>query len=172
MNFKELNISYNDNNYKIINFNDKEIKIFTDLPIEDKFSIIMSAIQKSTLNGIINPIRYECFYWLNIIYLATDIEFDIEDRINEGALYDCLKQNGFIDAVQNTMDPNELAHMASLSALAIERTEKYQCTAAAIISKLVDDLPKNVDAAKDIVENFDQAKFTEVLNFVKAIKNQ
>ena len=171
MNFKELEISYKDN-YKIITFSDKPIKVLTYLPIEEKFSLIMTAIQKSTLNGIINPIRARCFFRLNIMYLYTDLEFDIEDRIDEGTLYDICETTGLFNAIENAIGEDELTALSDLAINTVHRELNYRNTAAAMISSLVDNLPKNVEAAKDIVENFDKDKFQEVLAFANAIKNQ
>ena len=48
---------------------------------------------------------------------------------------------------------------------------KYSISAASLISKIIDDLPRNADAAQKIIDNFDKEKFKEVMNFVKAINN-
>jgi hypothetical protein len=44
----------------------------------------------------------------------------------------------------------------------------YNTTTAAVISKFIDDLPANAEAAKKIVDNFDQTKYKAVIDFAQA----
>ena len=66
MNFKDIKIN-TINEYNTFVFNNKDIKVLKYLPIEDKFNLIMTAIQKSNINGVYNPIRLKVFYNLNIV---------------------------------------------------------------------------------------------------------
>ena len=170
MNFKDIKINTS-NEYNTFIFNNQEVKVLKYLPIEDKFDLIMIALQKSIVEGIYNPIRLKVFFALNIVYLYTDIQFDVEERVNEGALYDNLEVSGFLSAMRDAMDPVEMLVLHDLFAECLQTEKEYRATAAAIISKLVDDLPKNADAAKEIVETFDKEKYAEVMNFAKAINN-
>ena len=144
MNYK-LGILYN-----TFIFNGQEIKVIKYLPIEEKFDLIMTAIQKSIVDGVYNPIRLKAFVNLNIVYLYTDIMFDIEDRIDEGALYDNLVVTGLLDEIKEHMEESELHLIQELFLHTLDSERYYRSTAAAIISKLVDDMPKNAEAAKDM----------------------
>lgn len=169
MNFKDIKLHSNDE-YNTFIFNGQEIKVIKYLPIEEKFDLIMTAIQKSIVDGVYNPIRLKAFVNLNIVYLYTDIVFDIEDRVDEGALYDNLVVTGLLDEIKAHMEESELHLIQELFLHTLESERHYRSTAAAIISKLVDDLPKNAEAARETVENFDKDKYAEVLNFMKALK--
>lgn len=157
--------------YNIINFNNHEIKVLKYLPVEEKFDLIMIALQKSIVNGIYNPIRLKVFFTLNIMYLYTDILFEVEERVDEGALYDELMRNGLIQLVLNAFDAEEWHELNKMFNETLEAEKAYRTTAAAIIAKLVDDMPKNAEAAKNIVETFDESKFSEVLNFAKRLQD-
>ena len=170
MNFKDIKIN-TINEYNTFVFNNKDIKVLKYLPIEDKFNLIMTAIQKSNINGVYNPIRLKVFYNLNIVYLYTDIDFDIEDRVDEAALYDNLFTTGLLDLIYENIDEEELRVLDHMFEQCLDVEEKYRNTAAAVISKLIDDLPKNVEAAKEMVEGFDKDKYSEVVRFAKSINN-
>lgn len=170
MNFKNIKID-TINEYNTFIFNNKDIKVLKYLPIEDKFNLIMTAIQKSNINGVYNPIRLKVFYNLNIVYLYTDIDFDIEDRVDEAALYDNLFTTGLLDLIYENIDEEELRVLDHMFEQCLDVEEKYRNTAAAVISKLIDDLPKNVEAAKEMVEGFDKDKYSEVVRFAKSINN-
>lgn len=168
MNYKEIQIKYHDT-YNTFIFNDKEIKVLKYLPIEQKFDLIMTAIQKSNINGVYNYIRLRTFFNLNILYLYTNIDFDIENRIDEGALYDECETSGLIQAVRDAMENFELMSLESMLNECLTDEKAYRNTAASIIAKLVDDLPKNAEAAKEIVETFDQEKYQKVMDFAKSL---
>ena len=170
MNFKNIKID-TINEYNTFIFNNKDIKVLKYLPIEDKFNLIMTAIQKSNINGVYNPIRLKVFYNLNIVYLYTDIDFDIEDRVDEAALYDNLFTTGLLDLIYENIDEEELRVLDHMFEQCLDVEEKYRNTAAAVISKLIDDLPNNVEAAKEMVEGFDKDKYSEVVRFAKSINN-
>ena len=169
MNFKDIKL-HTSNEYNTFIFNNQEIKVLKYLPIEEKFDLIMIALQKSVTNGIYNPIRLDTFFQLNIVYLYTDIQFDIEDRADEGELYDNLVCSGLMGAVMENMEHSEMLELNHYLTECKEAEKGYRNSAAAIISKLVDDLPKNAEAAKDIVENFDKEKYSEVIKFAEAFK--
>ena len=171
MNFKDIKLHSNDE-YNTFIFNGQEIKVIKYLPIEEKFDLIMTAIQKSIVDGVYNPIRLKAFVNLNIVYLYTDIMFDIEDRVDEGALYDNLVVTGLLDEIKAHMEESELHLIQELFLHTLESERSYRSTAAAIISKLVNDMPKNAEAAKNIVENFDKEKYSEVLKFMNELKNK
>ena len=169
MNYKDIKVNTN-HQYNTFTFNGQEIKVLQYLPISEKFDLIMVALQKSLVNGVYNPIRLRTFFKLNIVYLYTDIVFDAEDRADEGGLYDNLYTSGLIAQVEENMDEVERLELYNLMNECETKESAYHTTAAAIIAKLIDDMPKNAEVAKDFVENFDKNKYAEVLNFVKAIQ--
>ena len=170
MNFKDLQIGNMPNEYNTIVFNGQEIKVFKYLPIADKFDLIMVALQKSIVENVYNPLKLDAFFKLNIVYLYTDLTFDIEDRIDESGLFDILTTSGLMAAIEEGMDQVERMHLYSMLQECLEAERSYRTTAAAIVSKIINDMPKNAEATKNIVDNFDKEKFQEIMNFVDAVK--
>lgn len=171
MNFKDLNISSN-NNYNTLIFNDKEIKVYNYLPIGEKFDLIMVALQKSIVDNVINPLRLECFFNLNVVYLYTDLEFDVDDRADEAGLYDKLYTSGLLTQIIAHMDTTERDFLCSMFDQCLEVEKQYRTTFSAVVSKLVDDMPKNAEAARNIVDNFDKEKYSAVLNMLNEIRSK
>lgn len=170
MNYKDIKVN-TINEYNTFIFNNQEIKVLKYLPIEEKFDLIMSAIQKSVINGNYNPIRLQTFFELHIVYLYTNIDFDMDDRLDEGALYDNLVMSGLLSQVMSAMEESEMLLLSHYFHEAYEAEKTYRHTAASMITKLVDDLPKNAEAAKNMVDTFEPEKFQQVLNFAKSINN-
>lgn len=157
-----------DESVKIFKINDTEIEVLKYLPVEDKYDLISIALQNSKENGIYNPIKLDMYFHLYLIYMYTNISFTDKQKENENKLYDTLKSNGVIDNLLDTMEESEYNDLISFMDEQIEWELKYTTTAASLISKIVDDLPKNAQAAMDIVENFDKTKFQEVIDFAQA----
>jgi hypothetical protein len=63
------------------------------------------------------------------------------------------------------MDKNEYNNLLNLINQKIENELKYNTTTAAILNQLITDLPKNAEAAKNIVDNFDPDKYKAVIDF-------
>lgn len=171
MNFKEIK-KHTQDEFNIINFNGKEIKILKYLPIEEKFDLIMTALQKSLIEGVYNPIRLRAFFCLNIVYLYTNIEFDVDDRVNEGALYDNLIVSGLMDEILEALEEEEYNVLYELLKSTLEAEQSYRSTAAAIISKLIDDLPRNAEAARKTIDDIDKEKYDKAITLAKELSKE
>ena len=108
------------------------------------------------------------YFHLNLIYLYTNISFTEKQREDEEKLYDLLDSNGLIDLIVSNIPEFEYKDLLEKTTEKIKHELKYNTTAAAIISKLINDLPKNAQAAANIVESFDKEKYKAVVDFAKA----
>lgn len=167
MKFQDLNLTLpTTTNYTIIN--EQEVAVKTYLPISDKIDLIQIALQKAEEDGIYNDIKLDAYFHLNIVYLYTDIEFSEEDKEDEMKLYDILQANNVILNVIGAMGEEE--YNGLFEYLEVMKQEKldYSNTAAAVLRSIIQDLPKNAAAAKEIIDSFDQNKYQEVVNFATA----
>jgi hypothetical protein len=162
-NFENLKKEYN-----IVKYQESEIKVLKYLPIEDKLDLIEVTLQKAREDRLYNPMKVDMFFHLNIIYLYTNITFTEKQREDEYKLYDILQTNGIIDQVINAMNENEYNLLLTKINEKMSDELTYNTTTAAVISKFIDDLPANAEAAKKIVDNFDQTKYKAVIDFAQA----
>lgn len=164
----------NETNFKINNQvntftkDNYQVNVKKYLPISDKIDLIQIALQKAQEDGIYNPIKLDMYFHLNIIYLYTDIEISQEEREDEMNLYDILESNDIIDMVIANMDQDEYSDLKDRLIEMESNYLTYKNTAAAVLTKIVQDLPKNAAAAKEIVDSFDPSKYQEVINFATA----
>ena len=100
--------------------------------------------------------------------MYTDISFTEKQKEDEFKIFDTLKNNNFIDLMLANIPEDEYNYLLKIMEETIEKNEKYKNTVAGIMSKLIDDLPTNAQAAMDIVNNFDEDKFQAVKDFAKA----
>ena len=164
MKYQELNLKKEIPTVKLEN----GIQVKKRISTSDKIDLIQIALQKSEEDNLYNEVKLDCYFHLNIVYLYTDIEFSVEDREDEMELYDILDRNDIIDQVIAAIGEDEYDDLRSkLTEMKLEFLS-YRNTAAAVLTRIIQDLPKNAAAAKEIVDSFDPSKYQEVVDFATA----
>ena len=153
---------------KEFDFNGSKIEVLQYLPLQDKIDLIDITCQKAREDRLYSPIKIDAYFHLHLIYLYTNLTFTEKQREDEYKLYDCLMSNGLIDNVLINMNKKEYESLLNLLNQKIEDELKYNTTAAAILNQLITDLPKNAEAAKKIMDEFDPKKYQAVVDFATA----
>lgn len=166
MKYKDLNLkAVKDSSFVIVN--DKEIEVLHYLPIADKIDLIQIALQKAMENGIYNEMKLEVYFNLNLIYMYTNLDFEADDFEDEFKLYDELESNNVFLSVISAIPQEEYDALLNFLTLTKKNNEKNKRSAAALLQSVIQDLPKNAAAAREIVDSFDPEKYSEVVNFAK-----
>lgn len=153
---------------KTFDYEGNTIEVLQYLPFEDKYSLIMIALQNAQEEGIYNPLKLDLYFHLFLVYMYTNINFTEKQRENELKLYDALKSNGILDEVLANIPEQEYTTLFEfLNEMVTVKTE-YGKSVVSLVQSLIHDLPTQAQAAKEILENFDKNKFEEVINFAKA----
>lgn len=153
---------------KEFDFNGSKIEVLQYLPLQDKIDLIDITCQKAREDRLYSPIKIDVYFHLHLVYLYTNLTFTEKQREDEYKLYDCLMSNGLIDGVLMNMNKKEYESLLDLLNQKIEDELKYNTTAAAILNQLITDLPKNAEAAKKIMDEFDPKKYQAVVDFATA----
>ena len=165
--YKDLGLKLN-TDYNIAKFGNSEIKVLKYLPINDKIDLFQISLQKAEENGIYNELKLDMYFNLYLIYMYTDLEFSDEEKMNESELYDKLNCNDVILSVIGAMEESEYDSLLEYLKVMQMNNEEYKHSAAALIQSFIQDLPKNAEAAANIVDNFDKEKFKNVVDFAKS----
>ena len=167
MNYKDLNLRVNKDTY-YIEMQGKKINIKKYLPVRDKKDLIEITLQKAEqADGTYNEILIDMYFHLYLIYLYTDIEFTEEDREDEMKLYDELESNGILERIVNKIPDEEYEILMDYLKTTRKENSSYKHSAAAMVQKLIVDLPKNAEAAAKIVQEFDPEKYKEIVDFAQ-----
>ena len=153
---------------KTFKFGEYEIEVLQYLPIEDKYDLVMITLQKAEENGIYNPLMLDVFFHLNLIYLYSNISFTDKQKENEFKLYDAIKSNGLLDSFLEVFDEAEYEELLGHIEEIMDMMLTYKNTAGAVLQAVIQDLPKNAEAMRDILDNFDKTKFQSVIDFATA----
>lgn len=155
---------------KTINVNGTDIDVLQYLPTSDKYDLCEITIQKAGANShtLINPVLLDMYLNLNIVYLYTNLNFTEKQREDECKLYDTLLSTGVIDMIIDAIPEEEYHTIFDYVQEYVNQWKEYSVSTAAIISKFIDDLPANAEAARAIVDNFDKDKYQSVVDFAKA----
>lgn len=154
---------------KTININDKEVEVKQYLPAEDKYDLIMISLQQSKENGIYNDFKLDMFLHLNLVFMYTNLTFTDKQRENLPGLYDILETNGIINLVVKNIPEEELSNIYAAVSEIKDSLVVYENSFAGVANNFITNLPENAQAAADIVDNFDPDKYSEVVNFAKAV---
>lgn len=153
---------------KTFKYGDADIEVKQYLPIEDKYDLIIATLQRAKDGDLYNPLRLDVYFHLNIVYLYTNLSFTDKQKENETKLYDALMSNEIIDAVLALIPEKEYEFLIENLEDMVENEMEYSTTAASVLKSLVNDLPKNAEAAANIVDNFVPEKYQAVVDFAKA----
>ena len=151
-----------------IKIGDTEVEVLQYLPIDEKADFIAITVQKAMENGVINPVRFEQWFGLNLMYLYTNFNFTDKQKEDPSKLYDILESNGIIDMVYEAIPIAETNLMDTMFEDYIAKQESFMTSAAYTIGKIISDLPANAAAAASIVEQFNPEKYGQVLDFARA----
>ena len=167
MNYKDLNL-HTDNDMYYIEIQGKKINIKKYLPINDKKDLVEITLQKAEqADGTYNEILIDMYFNLHLIYLYTDIVFTDEDREDEMKLYDELESSGLLERILDKIPDEEYNTLMDYLKAMRKEISSYKHSAAAMVQKLIVDLPKNAEAAAKIVQNFNPEKYKEVVDFAQ-----
>lgn len=176
MNYKDLNLSINQDVFKL-DTDQNDYKIVTEtgdifikkyLPINDKKDLVEITLQKAEqADGTYNEILIDMYFNLHLVYLYTDIVFTNEDREDEMKLYDELESSGMLERILDKIPDEEYNTLMDYLKAMRKEISSYKHSAAAMVQKLIVDLPKNAEAAAKIVQNFNPEKYKEVVDFAQ-----
>ena len=163
VNYKDIDFKKSINKeLKTFEFNGTEIGVVPYLSINDKYDLVMITLQKSLEKGIYNHVKLDMYFDLHLVYMYTDILFDNDDRADEAELYDTLKRSGLLDKVIAQIDEKEIETLYSYIYEMEETIMKYRNTFGTVISNFIEQLPENMETAKDIIESIDSEKMKDI----------
>jgi len=148
-------------------FKGQKIEVLKYLPAQEKYDLLMITLQESLENGAYNEFKLNLYFELNLVYMYTNISFTEKQREDELKLYDNLKSNGFFDLFYQAIEEQEYNELLTQLNTLKEDTMSYRKSVASIIHDLVNNLPKNAEAAAKIVESFDPNKYKAVVDFAR-----
>ena len=149
-------------------FNGNTIELLQYLPIQDKYDLIAMALENSVEEGIYNPIKLDMYFHLHLVYMYTNLSFTDKQKENEAKIYDTLACNGFFDKFFEVLPESEYEDLMEYIEDIMEDTLTYKNTAGAVLQSVIQDLPRNAQAAADIVKSFDPNQYQAVIDFASA----
>lgn len=144
------------------------LEVLQYLPVSDKYDLVSMVLNKSFEDGLFNPVKVDVYFHLGLVYLYSNLNITDKQKEDEFKLYDNLASNGILNQILNLVPETEYQTLYNYIEEYQKKTLKYKYSAAATIQSIIQDLPKNAAAAKDIVDNFDKEQYKEVIAFAQA----
>ena len=168
MNFKDMNLSLN-TDVKVIKINNKEVKVKQYLPAEDKNTILEIAMQQADQGTILNTFALDAIFNTYVVIEYTDIQFDPEDMEDILVLYDLLESNDIINSVIAAIPVEEYTTLLDNLKDMVENYLTYRNSARALVEQFTFFAPNAAEKLKDITENFDTEKFSQVMKLADSV---
>ena len=153
---------------KEVSFKDTKILINQYITTKDAYDLLMISLEEAKEDGYYNPFTLDIYFHLNIVYMFTNIHFTPEDKEDPFALYDVLESNGFIDMVLSNIPDDIYSKLMGMLEDIVEKAEKYNISTACILENIITVLPKNAEAAAELINNVDLEKDEAVRRFAIA----
>lgn len=151
------------------NLGETVIEVKQYLPLEDKYDLISVALQEAREGGdAYNPLLLDAYFYLNIVFMYTNISFTDKQRENLFKLYDVLESNGIISKTIEQIPEDEFDYLFEAYEDAIEDAKTKANSVVGMISNFITELPKNAETAAKLIEGFDKEQFQEVIRFAAA----
>jgi hypothetical protein len=147
----------------------KEIEVKDYVSISDKSDMIDIALQKSIEGKLYNPLKVDMYLHLYMVYFYTNITFTDKQKEDEEKLYDSLYTNGIINKVVELIPETEYNMILKYTDKMMETALTYNTTASAIIDTIVNDLPRNAQAAADMLNGVSTNNFQNIIDFAKTL---
>ena len=170
MEFKELNLSFKSNENEIT-IGDKKIKVKNRISSKDIEDLISITIQDSIEpTGIINLIKTEINFSINLLLMYTDLEFTGGELEDVNSLYDILDSNDILNQVIMNIDEIEYKFITDMLNDTIAVKQQYELSLrGSVMGALVaqEEAINNLDST---IENIDIAKVEQVVDVFKRVK--
>jgi hypothetical protein len=165
INYKDLGLKV-DKTRKSFTFNGIEIEISNYLPINDRYDLIMSTLQKSEEDLYYNEIKLDLYFHLYLIIFYTNIVFSQEELANELTLYDEIVGSGLLDAFLDNFDADEYSCLKkTLKSIADELCSARR-SAGGMLENTIKNLPIQAAKAKEFIGEIDPNKIKEIFDLV------
>ena len=157
-----------DQRVETFDFGGQSIEVKQYLSIEDKYDLIMIALQRAEEDGIYNPVKVQLYFELYVVYMYSNISFTDKQKENEPKLYDTLASNGVIAAILELIPDEEYNELMTYMKELIQVKTTFNNSAAGLVNQLLVDLPKNAEKAAEVLNSFNIEDYKEVVEFAKA----
>lgn len=157
-----------DQRVETFDFGGQSIEVKQYLPIEDKYDLIMIALQRAEEDGIYNPVKVQLYFELYVVYMYSNISFTDKQKENESKLYDTLASNGVIAAILELIPDEEYNELMTYMKELIQVKTTFNNSAAGLVNQVLVDLPKNAEKAAEVLNSFNIEDYKEVIEFAKA----
>lgn len=168
--YSKLNLK-TDTSIKEVPFNGQIIEVTQYLPWEDKMSLINIVLQKAKEGTEYNPLKLDMYFSIYLVMMYTNITFTDKQREDEFKLANAINSGLLYDTVKDNIPEKELAYISSLLLNTAEVRRKNYNSIAGVINDIIENLPVQAEQMQKIVDNFDQEKFQNVLDFAKSVNN-
>jgi hypothetical protein len=152
-----------------VNINDKEVEVLSYLPIGDKYDLIQATLQESAEGIGYNPILLEVNFYVNLIFLYTNLTFTDNQKEDKFKLYDLFEENNIFETVIKAIPQSEWDYLMRTFKETLQNSQEENRSCAGIVNSLISSLPDKAEALSTVLDKIDYNAIPDAVNFAKAI---
>lgn len=150
-------------------FNGNTIEVLKYLPAQDKYDLIMIALERAEEKGLYNPIVADIYFHLYLVYMYTNLTFTDKQREDEFKLYDTLQSNGLIDLVLAKIPESEYITLKTYLEEVMQYSMKYKRTISYFLDSFTNDFSSKLEELQKMTKDIDEGRLPNIMDFAKAI---
>ena len=148
---------------------DKDIEVLNYLPIEDKYDLIQATLLEAAEGIGFNEVLIEMNFYLNVVFLYSNISFTETQKEDRYKLYDILESNGIINEIVNAIPVQEFKSLMDSFDLEKKRVGRENRSSAGILNNIISKLPNKAQETSDILKNINFEDMKDVVNFANEL---
>ena len=148
---------------------DKDIEVLNYLPIEDKYDLIQATLLEAAEGIGFNEVLIEMNFYLNVVFLYSNISFTETQKEDRYKLYDILESNGIINEIVNAIPVQEFKNLMDSFDLEKKRVVRENRSSAGILNNIISKLPNKAQETSDILKNINFEDMKDVVNFANEL---
>lgn len=149
--FSKFNIKKNNEEVKIIQFNNIDIEVKQYLPIQEKLTIIGNTINNAADNNRFpNYPKIRMYMALEILFAYTNITFTDKQKEDLAKLYDMIHSNGLLKEIISAIPEEEYYMLVMEAEKMADSIYKQMNSVYGIMENIAADYSNVGEAAEDI----------------------
>ena len=170
--YNNLNLNEIESKSKTFEFNGETIEVYQYLPFNDKYDLVEITLENSLENHGYNELALDMNFHLNLILMYTNLTFEKEELDDPIMLYNQFMESGLLDYVMDNMNKNEYEYLLNMIEAEKNKREQYAHSFVGIFNEITKNLPEISKETAELINNFDENKYQEVMNFAKTVGHQ
>lgn len=158
--------------YVTFNFADRPVQVLQYLPETEKIDIIEGAYQVAAMGNNFDPLLFNTFFFLNLVYSYTNLVFTDEQKKDELKIYDQLKSSGLLDEILKALPIEEKLYFQNNISSYVSMKLEEDYSFAGVGAKIATAITTLANIISEKFSGMDDASVQAIMQSIGEIANK